>query len=600
MRVGIAGASNKYRNRTVRPNAFFHTAPAPAQPPTEWTYTEFLQNADTGLVRSVKTDPGTTHAEVIDIDGRTHSVMLPYEFMLKPLIEKHIEVSILPPESSMQKMTDNFLLAFGFGIQIIVFGALLNAFVSNRMGALGSFGTAGKKDTQKTTFADVAGLQEPKKELAEIVDFLKDTSAFAAFGAELPKGVLLYGDPGTGKTLLAKAVAGEAGVPFFVASGSEFVQVFVGVGSSRIRDLFKRARDAAPCVVFIDEIDAIGRARSQLGTNANSEQEQTMNQLLTEMDGFHTTTGIVVIAATNRKDTLDDALLRSGRFDRHIHIPYPAKSERQAILEVHTRGVPLHPDVCLLQLATATQGLSGADLKTLVNEAKIYAIRRKLSVIPAAAFHECLDKFLLGLENTAITLTPEQTELIAYHEAGHALLGILVGDYDLLTRITIVPRGDAGGLTLFQEKEQDLTLYSQQYLLNRLIVALGGRVAEQCIYGTLNTTTGAASDLESVQSTARHMVTHLGFNETLGQVSWSDNFPISGSTTEAIDAEIKYLVEWAHHEATRLIQENEFYLHRIAEALIKKKTLTYSDILKSIQGLTREIPLSSKEKDKKH
>ena len=585
------------------------TAPALVGDVDEWSYSQFLGNVQKKKVLSVITNRATNSGMVEDVDGAIHTVIFPEEFQLQILLDKKIDVYVRPNTAGtgagtggIQRFADGAMTVFNILFQVIVLGVIVNAFLSSRSSSSSQFfnfmgntvqeaGEGDTADQAPVKFEDVAGLEGPKGELVEIVDFLKNPEKYTDIGAELPKGVLLYGPPGTGKTMLAKAVAGEAGVPFLFCSGSEFVQVFVGVGASRVRDLFKRAREKAPCIVFIDEIDAIGRERSMSAMGGgNTEQEQTMNQILTEMDGFKNVGGkVIVIAATNRKDVLDEALIRSGRFDRHVEISLPSKKERRDILAVLTRASSLDPDVSLERLAALTQGMAGADLKNLVNEAKLFAARADQTTLSTKGFLQSLDKLVLGLENNSVTLTDEQTKLVAYHEAGHALLGILSNDYDLLNRVTIVPRGDAGGLTIFQEKEQDLQLYTQQYLLNRLIVALGGRVAEQCVFGNLGVTTGASSDLENVQNIARGMVTNFGFNETLGHVSWSEEYPISGAISEAIDSEIKYLVEWAHTEATRQIQENEFYLHRIAEALIVKKTLYYADILKSVEGLTCDV-----------
>ena len=591
------------------------TAPPLVGDIDEWSYSVFLNKVQSGNVLNVITNRAKNSVIAEDVDGAIHTVVLPEEFQLQVLLDKNIDVYVRPNESvtgagvntdsgngKIQRMADAAMTMFNILFQVIIIGVILNAFISSRSSSSSqlfnlmgdSFKEAGEGDVPESTvkFEDVAGMEGPKRELVEIVEFLKNPEKYANVGAELPKGVLLYGPPGTGKTLLAKAVAGEAGVPFLFCSGSEFVQVFVGVGASRVRDLFKKAREKSPCIVFIDEIDAIGRARSMNSVgNANTEQEQTMNQILTEMDGFRTNDKgqIIVIAATNRKDVLDEALIRSGRFDRHVEIPLPSKNERRDILRVHTRSSTLDPEVSLESFSRLTQGMAGADLKNLVNEAKLFAARKNQTVLTNEGFHQGLDKLLLGLENNAIVMTDEQAKLVAYHEAGHALLGVLVNEYDLINRVTIVPRGDAGGLTVFQEKEQDIQLYSQQYLLNRMIVALGGRVAEQCVFGNLQVTTGASSDLDSVQTIARRMVATFGFNETLGHVSWSEDYPISGAISEAIDSEIKYLVEWAHTEATAYIQKHEFYLHRIAEALMAKKTLYYADIMKTIEGLTCEI-----------
>lgn len=572
--------------------------PAPSIHVDEMSYTTFLRKITSKDIVSVSVDHDSTIAHIFDKEGFPYFVRLPSSFPLEEVVKQNIDVYIRPDSKSGEKVLETILNSFAFFIQFIIIGIILQAILFSRQSPsqmLNSFSSSSNEydDTMpKITFEDVAGLEGPKNELVEIVDFLKQPEKFSEMGAVLPKGVLLSGPPGTGKTLLAKAIAGEAGVPFIFCSGSEFVQVFVGVGASRVRELFKKAREKAPCIIFIDEIDAIGRERSMSNnTGANTEQEQTMNQILTEMDGFKGSEGIVVIGATNRKEILDEALVRSGRFDRHVQISPPSRRERYDILQTHMRDKRIGKDVNVDELASLTQGMVGADLKNLVNEAIIYTVRNELQDISKEAFLKSLDKMVLGLENKSIEMKPYERRLVAYHEAGHALLGILATEYDLLTQVTIVPRGGAGGLTVFQEREQDMQLYSQQYLLNRLVVALGGRVAEEYIFGHLNTTTGAVSDLQSVQSLARNMVTAFGFNETLGQASWSDEVPISGSTSDAIDSEVKMLVDWAYKEATQLIEENEMYLHQIANALLEKNTLYLSDILESIKGLTCNIAL---------
>jgi cell division protease FtsH len=626
----------------VKNSRGFKTEMAPS---LEWSYSDFMTHVDKiNDISSVVSDPLGRSVEVEDIYGVRRRVEMPADFMLSSLLDKNINISVRPDSthesgklSSIKMINESLSLIF----QLFLIGMILS-FIANRMagssagdgmrGLTSQFGDESIKKSKKSkkpwwhfmhfmdfiksiggeasaseeddenddgeiTFSKVAGLEGPKRELKEIVDFLLRPKEFARMGAELPKGVLLTGPAGTGKTLLAKAVAGEADVPFLYCSGSEFVQIFAGLGATRVRDLFKKAREKAPCIVFIDEIDAIGRARStHAGNGANTEQEQTMNQLLTELDGFKSATGIVVVAATNRKDILDEALIRSGRFDRHVVVGVPSKEERRAILEVHLRGKKIDSSVNPATLAGLTQGMVGADLKNLVNEAAIYAVQHSEPWITMEGFQKSLDKMWLGLENTTIVMSAAQRELVAYHEAGHALMGIVVNEYDRLERITIVPRGDAGGLTVFQEDDQDIQLYSQQYLLNRLIVALGGRMAEKKVYGSLRTTTGASADLENVQHIARKMVSELGFNETLGQASWSDDFGISGSTTEAIDAEVKYLVEWAQGETQNLIEHYEFYLHRLAEGLLEKKTLFQEDILKCVEGITCELEMSPKQK----
>lgn len=562
----------------------------------ELSYTGFLRKVSDKEISTIMVDHDPTLAQVEDKQGNFYIVRLPSTFQLDEIVKQDIEVYIRPDVKQGDKLVEGILNAGMFIVQFIFVGLLIQAIIASRqspsqmLNSLNGTNQEYNDSMPKITFKDVAGLEGPKNELVEIVDFLKQPQKYADMGAVLPKGVLLSGSPGTGKTLLAKAVAGEAGVPFIFCSGSEFVQVFVGVGASRVRDLFKKAREKAPCIIFIDEIDAIGRERSMNNaTGANTEQEQTMNQILTEMDGFKGSEGIVIIGATNRKDILDEALVRSGRFDRHVEIPTPSKNERKEILQTHMRDKKISSDVEIDSLASSTQGLVGADLKNLVNEAIIYTVRNGLEEVTQVAFDKSLDKMLLGLENNAIVMTEEQRRLVAYHEAGHALMGLLANEYDILSKVTIIPRGGAGGLTVFQEKEQDMQLYTQQYLLNRLIVALGGRVAEEQIFGHLNTTTGAVSDLQNVQQLARNMVTSFGFNETLGPASWNEDVSISGTTGDAIDSEVKALVEWAYQEATDKMQKYETYLHRIANGLLEKNTLYAKDIIKLIDGLSCDV-----------
>jgi len=448
---------------------------------------------------------------------------------------------------------------------------------------------------EATRLADVAGMSEAKREVTEIIDFLVNPEVYTKLGAKMPRGVLLSGPPGCGKTLLARALASEAGLPLILCSGSEFVEMYVGVGASRVREVFKEAKKIAPCIIFIDEIDSIGRARGGSANQASAEQDQTINQLLTEMDGFEKRTGILVIAATNRPDILDEALTRPGRFDRQITITPPTAEGRQEILEVHLRDKPLATDVSTEQLARITRSFSGAELANLCNEAAIHAARKRLDAITRECFDEALEKLLLGLETNAV-YTEEQRRLIAYHEAGHALLGILVEEYDTVKKVCIVPRGSAGGVTLFEPPEayETLALYSQQYLENQMVVALGGRVAEELIFGRMKTTVGAVSDFQKVQSIARSMVTKFGFNQNMGQAAWSDE--TSPSTANEIDSEVKFLVDWAYKRATDLIATNESYLHRIAKRLLEKESIDTDELCEAVEGMVCTLQRSKAHK----
>jgi len=448
-----------------------------------------------------------------------------------------------------------------------------------------SFGKSRAKvileDRPSTTFADVAGVDESKNDLIEVVEFLKTPGKFQRLGGRVPRGVLLVGPPGTGKTLLARAVAGEASVPFFSMSGSEFVEVLVGVGASRVRDLFDQAKKAAPSIIFIDEVDAVGRQRGS-SINSNDEREQTLNQLLVEMDGFDTRQAVVVIAATNRPDGLDKALLRPGRFDRRVTVERPDWNGRLAILKIHSRDVPLARDVDLITIARSTPGMVGADLANLVNEAALLAARRNLDAVTQSCFDEALDKILIGAERPLI-LSEEDLNVVAYHEGGHALTGLLQEHVDPVTKVTIVPRGQALGVTQYTPLD-DRYNYSKNYLESQLVTALGGRAAEEVAIGRI--TTGAENDLQRVTAIARQMVARWGMSERLGTVSFSDrDDPFAGTalasgsheysekTATIIDEEVDRLVKNAHNRAVHLLTEHRVTLDRIAHALRLYETI---------------------------
>merc|ERR1719482_632228 len=424
------------------------------------------------------------------------------------------------------------------------------------------------------TFKDVAGVDGAKLELQEVVDFLKNPDKYTDLGAKIPKGCLLVGPPGTGKTLLAKAVAGEAGVPFFACSASEFVELFVGVGASRVRDLFEKAKAKAPCIIFIDEIDAVGRQRGTGMGGGNDEREQTINQLLTELDGFEGNTGVIVLAATNRPDVLDKALLRPGRFDRQVTVDRPDLAGRVRILKVHSKGKVLAGDVDLEKVARRTPGMTGADLQNLMNE------------VSKEEIADALERIVAGVEKKGAVMSEKKRKLVAYHEAGHAVVGALLPDYDSVTKISIVPRGAAGGLTFFAPSEERLEsgLYSRSYLENQMAVAMGGRIAEELIFGADNVTTGASGDFMQVSRTAKQMVTQVGFSDKLGQVAYGggggpsflgqqmgQSSDFSGKTAALIDEEVKILVERAYRRAKDLMQNNMPALHALADLLLEKE-----------------------------
>jgi cell division protease FtsH len=495
-------------------------------------------------------------------------------------------------------------LLFGFGPALLIIGFYVWMFRRAAQGGGMGGGLMGigkskarrydQEQDMKVTFDDVAGIDEAENELVEIVDFLRDPPKYTRLGGTAPKGVLLVGSPGTGKTLLAKAVAGEAGVPFFSMSGSEFVEMIVGVGAARVRDLFKQAREHAPAIIFIDELDAIGRARGQLTIGGSSEQEQTLNQVLTEMDGFSSREGIIVLAATNQPDVLDKALLRPGRFDRRVVVNLPDKTGREAILEVHTRRVPLARDARLADLAAVTPGLSGADLKNLVNEAALLAARREQDEVRQKDFLDALEKIVLGPERPLL-LSRADKERIAYHEGGHTILGLVVPGADPVNRVSIVPRGQALGVT-YQRPDSDRYNYPEAYLRARIVGMLGGRAAEEIVYGTK--TTGAESDIEQATGLARRMVTRWGMSERVGMVQlaprenpylggsggYAGARPFSEATAEAIDAEVLRIIGESHDEARRLLSAHRKQLDALAEALLSRETLGEQEILE-VTGL---------------
>lgn len=439
-------------------------------------------------------------------------------------------------------------------------------------------------------FNDVAGLETAKLELMEVVEFLKSPEKFVKMGAKIPKGCLLSGGPGLGKTLLAKAVAGEAGVPFYAISASSLVEIFVGVGASRIRSLFEEAKKNSPCIIFFDEIDAVGKARSaNTGFGSNDEREQTINQLLTEMDGFNENSGVVILGATNRPDVLDQALLRPGRFDRTIVLDPPTLKDREAILNIHTKGKPLAEDVNLADIAKNTVGLSGAELANIANEAAILAARRDAESISDMDFKNAIDRVLLGPEKKSTLISEKKKRVVAAHEAGHAVVGLKVGEYDAVTKISIVPRGKTGGVTMFEQLSENAEsgLYSKRYLENRLAVALGGRAAEEIVFGEQNITTGAYSDMEEVQQLARAMIIDYGYSPKLGPVSWSskDGYnKFSNSTVHEIDKEVIQLTKKAYERSKNIISQNVGLFNDIAEQLYHKEVLNRAQI----QDITRK------------
>ena len=467
-----------------------------------------------------------------------------------------------------------------------------------------SFGKSKAKlltaDTPKVTFQDVAGADEAKVELEEVIEFLKDPQKFQRLGGRLPKGVLLVGPPGTGKTLLARAVAGEAGRPFFSMSGSDFVEMFVGVGASRVRDLFEQGKAHAPCIIFIDEIDAVGRHRGAGLGGGHDEREQTLNQLLVEMDGFESNEGVILLAATNRPDVLDPALLRPGRFDRQIVVDMPDVRGREMILKVHVRKIPLAGDVNLAVIAKATPGLAGADLANIVNESALLAARRDKPAVEMEDLEDAKDKVMLGVERKSMVMTEEERKLTAYHEAGHALVSIRIPGLDPVHKVTIVPRGRAGGIT-FSLPEEDRHYYKKEFILGRLAMAFGGRVAEELVFGPDKVTTGAAQDIQQATDMARAMVMQFGMSEAVGPVAVGDrehqiflgrefaqHRDVSDKTSELVDIEIKRILEEAYARANEILKGDMATLHRMAAALLERETIDREEV--EMLGAGKELP----------
>jgi cell division protease FtsH len=567
-----------------------------------WRYSEFITAVQSGGVERVRFSKDGTALQLTAVDGRRASVVLPNDPGLVDILAQNgvdISVSEGDQQGNYAALVGNLLFP------VLALGGLFFLFRRGQngeggagggpMGGMGGpmeFGKSRSKfqEVPETgvTFKDVAGVDGAKLELREVVDFLKNPDKYTNLGAKIPKGCLLVGPPGTGKTLLAKAVAGEAGVPFFACSASEFVEMFVGVGASRVRDLFEKAKAKAPCIIFIDEIDAVGRQRGTGMGGGNDEREQTINQLLTELDGFEGNTGVIVLAATNRPDVLDKALLRPGRFDRQVTVDRPDLAGRVRILKVHSKGKVLAGDVDLEKVARRTPGMTGADLQNLMNEAAIFAARRNLKEVSKEEIADALERIVAGVEKKGAVMSEKKRKLVAYHEAGHAIVGALLPDYDPVTKISIVPRGAAGGLTFFAPSEDRLEsgLYSRSYLENQMAVALGGRIAEELIFGADNVTTGASNDFMQVTRTAKSMVTQVGFSEKLGQVAYGggggpsflgsqmgQSSDFSGKTAALIDEEVKLLVERAYRRAKDLMQTNIDALHAVTDLLLDKENV---------------------------
>jgi cell division protease FtsH len=574
--------------------AFFDKQP---QSRETWRYSQFIQEVEKGRVVQVKLSADRSTAVAKSQDGNQVLVTLVDDpSLINTLTEKGVDISVLPQTDEGFWFKALSSLFFPVLLLVGLFFLLRRAQSGPGSQAM-NFGKSRARvqmePQTQVTFGDVAGIDQAKLELNEVVDFLKNADRFTAIGAKIPKGVLLVGPPGTGKTLLARAVAGEAGVPFFSISGSEFVEMFVGVGASRVRDLFEQAKTNAPCIVFIDEIDAVGRQRGAGLGGGNDEREQTLNQLLTEMDGFEGNTGIIIIAATNRPDVLDAALLRPGRFDRQVVVDRPDYGGRVEILKVHARGKTLAKDVDIERIARRSPGFTGADLSNLLNEAAILAARRNLTEISMDEINDAIDRVLAGPEKKDRVMSERRKLLVAYHESGHALVGALMPDYDPVQKISIIPRGRAGGLTWFtpSEDRMDSGLYSRSYLENQMAVALGGRIAEELIFGEEEVTTGASGDLQQVARVARQMVTRFGMSDVLGPVALGrqqgnmflgrdimSERDFSEETAAAIDSEVRKLVDIAYDRAKHVLISNRHILDKLADMLVEKETVDAEEL----------------------
>ena len=567
-------------------------------------YSEFVTAVNSGEVRDVTLKP--TKGGGVSVtghlgDGRTFSSFAPDDpGMVTRLSENNVRIQASPSDEGQFSLVSMLISMLPFLILIGIWVFFLKQMQGGAGGKAMGFGKSkAKLLTEKqgrVTFEDVAGIDEAKQELEEIVEFLKDPHKFQRLGGKIPKGCLLVGPPGTGKTLLARAIAGEANVPFFTISGSDFVEMFVGVGASRVRDMFEQGKKNAPCIIFIDEIDAVGRHRGAGLGGGNDEREQTLNQLLVEMDGFESNEGVILIAATNRPDVLDPALLRPGRFDRQVTVPNPDILGREKIVKVHMRKVPLAPDVDPRTIARGTPGFSGADLANLVNEAALLAARAGKRVVTMSDFEAAKDKVMMGAERRSMVMTDEEKKLTAYHEAGHALVGIHMPKCDPLHKVTIIPRGRALGVTMNLPERDQYTL-SRVQLESKLAMMFGGRMAEELVFGVDNITTGAGNDIQQATNMARRMVTEFGFSEKLGPLRYSDNDEeiflghsvtqhknVSEVTANLIDQEVRRLIDTAEGEARRILTKHRDELETVTQALLEYETLSGAEVRDLIAG----------------
>ena len=565
--------------------------------PDQTAYSDFLAEVESGRISEVQIQGNTITG--MDKSGRAFNTYAPNDpELVKRLHDKGVKVSAVKPDDGaplFHVLLNWFPMLLLIGVWIF-FMRQMQSGGGKAMGFGKSKARLLTERSGRVTFDDVAGIDEAKEELEEIVEFLKDPQKFQRLGGRIPKGALLVGPPGTGKTLLARAIAGEANVPFFTISGSDFVEMFVGVGASRVRDMFEQAKKNAPCIIFIDEIDAVGRHRGAGLGGGNDEREQTLNQLLVEMDGFEANEGVILIAATNRPDVLDPALLRPGRFDRQVVVSNPDILGREKILLVHMRKVPLAPDVVAKIIARGTPGFSGADLANLVNEAALLAARKNKRAVTMAEFEESKDKVMMGAERRSMVMTEEEKRLTAYHEAGHALVSIFVPGNDPIHKVTIIPRGRALGVTM-SLPERDRLSYKKTEMEARLAMTFGGRVAEEIIFGPENVTTGAGNDIKQATQWARSMVTEYGMSDKLGPLRYTDNEEeiflghsvtqrknISEATAQIIDEEVRRLIQAAESKAREVLTEHLDDLHKLAEALLEYESLNSTDIDAALKG----------------
>ena len=595
----------------------FNNFEAPQGANKDLGYSEFISDVKSGQIKEVLIDKREGIIIGEKVDGsffRTYNPETDNDALIGDLLKNNVDIKSAPPEKEsilLQILISWFPILLLIGVWIFFMRQMQGG--GGGRGAM-SFGKSRAKllgeDQVKVTFKDVAGVEEAKEEVAELVEFLSDPGKFQKLGGKIPRGVLLVGSPGTGKTLLAKAIAGEAKVPFFTISGSDFVEMFVGVGASRVRDMFEQAKKHAPCIIFIDEIDAVGRQRGAGLGGGHDEREQTLNQLLVEMDGFEGNEGVIVIAATNRPDVLDPALLRPGRFDRQVVVPLPDIRGRDQILRVHMRKVPISDDVKPGVLARGTPGFSGADLANLVNEAALFAARADKKLVSMEEFEKAKDKIMMGAERKSMVMNEDEKKLTAYHEAGHAIVGRLVPSHDPVYKISIIPRGRALGVTMFLP-EEDRVSYSKERLESQISSLYGGRIAEEMIFGADHVTTGASNDIERATELARNMVTKWGLSDRLGPLTYTEeegevflgrsvtqHKQVSDGTARAIDEEVRDFIDRNYQRSEKLLKENIDKLHLMADALLKYETIGSDQIDDIMEGKVPKPPVDWSDDDK--